>query len=365
MYSSPVTPQKRDRYKVRHLLIILACGGLLITGGCSQGTDTNGPKKHSRQTARLVETVTARTQDLGYTLERTGSLKARRRVKLFNQEEGRLLALHHYEGDAVNKDELLIQLDDRLLRAELDKARATRRQAEENRNRIKTLQSKRLASDDERLQAATNLLIAKAELELLQTRLEYTRIRAPFDGIVTERLAEPGDIAPKHTHLMTLIDPSTLVIRLELSELALAQLDTGTPVKVVIDALGDRQIAGRITRIYPTVDERTRLGRVEISLTEQAEGIREGQFSRVFLSTPARQRLTLPFNAIRRDKKGEYVYRVLENKAHKTRVHTGLRQSGLVEILDGLESGNQVIIRGFLSLKDGDIIEVLESGGKE
>ena len=350
---------------MKQLLITLTCSCLILLGGCSQDSGPDRPSKHAGNAAKRVETVDARIRELAYTLERTGSLKAKRRVQLYNQEEGRLVELHYYEGDTVKKDDLLIRLDDRLLRAELDKARATRRQAEENRNRIKTLQSKRMASDDERLQAATNLLIATAELELLEARLEYARIRAPFTGIVTQRLAEPGDIAPKHTHLMTLIDPATLVIRLELSELALAQLDTHTPVKIVIDALGDTPVTGRITRIFPTVDERTRLGQVEISLSKLPEGIREGQFTRVFLSTPAKQRLTLPFNAIRRDKQGEFVYRVMNGKAQQMRVHTGLHQSGLVEILDGLEAGDTIIIRGFLGLKDGQTVEVIKPDSTE
>jgi len=359
MYSSPESSTNWTD-EVKQLLISLACSCLLLVGGCSQDSGSERPKNHAGNIAKRVEAVDAQIRELAYTLERTGSLKAKRRVQLYNQEEGRLVDVRYYEGDAVKKDDLLIQLDDRLLRAELDKARATRRQAKENRNRIKTLQSKRMASDDERLQAVTNLLIATAELDLLQARFEYTRIRAPFNGIVTQRLAEPGDIAPKHTHLMTIIDPATLVIRLELSELALAQLDTGTPVKVVIDALGSTPVAGLITRIFPTVDERTRLGQIEISLSNLPKGIREGQFSRVFLSTPARQRLTLPFNAIRRDKQGEFVYRVMNNKAQQTPVRTGLRQSGLVEILDGIEANDSIIIRGFLGLKDGQPVDVIK-----
>jgi len=350
---------------VKQLLIILTCRCLILLGGCSQDTEPLRSNKHAGNTAKRVEAVDASIRELAYTLERTGSLKAKRRVQLYNQEEGRLVEIRFYEGDTVTKDELLIRLDDSLLKAELDKARATRRQAKENRNRIKTLQSKRMASDDERLQAVTNLLIATAELDLLQARYEYTRIRAPFSGIVTQRLAEPGDIAPKHTNLMTLIDPATLIIRLELSELALAQLDIDTPVKIIIDALGDTPISGNITRIFPTVDERTRLGQVEISLLQLPEGIREGQFTRVILSTPAKQRLTLPFNTIRRDKQGEFVYRIVDARAQKARVRTGLRQSGLVEILGGLEAGDSIIIRGFLGLKDGQSVELTKPDSME
>jgi len=364
MYSSPESSTYWTD-EVKQLLIILTCSCLIILGGCSQDSGSEQPKKRAGDVAKRVEAVDARIRELAYTLERTGSLKAKRRVQLYNQEEGRLVDVRFYEGDAVNKDDLLIQLDDRLLRAELDKARATRRQAKENRNRIKTLQSKRMASDDERLQAVTNLLIATAELDLLEARFEYTRIRAPFSGIVTQRLAEPGDIAPKHTNLMTLIDPATLIIRLELSELALAQLEINTPAKIIIDALGNTPIAGLITRIFPTVDERTRLGQVEISLSNLPDGIREGQFSRVFLSTPARQRLTLPFNSIRRDKQGEFVFRIVDNKAQQTPVRTGLRQSGLVEILDGLEAGDSIITRGFLGLKDGQSVEAIKPDDTE
>ena len=100
MYSNPDTSTDWTE-RVKQLPIILLYSSLLLSAGCNQDADLDRSKKHGSQSAKRVETVKVTRRELAYTLERTGSLKARRRVQLYNQEEGRLVELHHYEGDAV------------------------------------------------------------------------------------------------------------------------------------------------------------------------------------------------------------------------------------------------------------------------
>ena len=303
--------------------------------------------------AHLVQTATAQVRPIRYTVERTCTLEASRRVRIFNQEEGRIVEIPFHPGDAVRAGALLVRLDDALLKAQLDKAEATLRQAREDLKRLDKLVRKRLASDEERQQAATAVRVAEAEAALLRTRLTYMQIRAPFAGVVSERLMEPGDIAPRHSHILTLIDPDSLVVRIALSERYLSDLSVGMPVSVRIDAMGPRAWTGRLTRIYPTVDPDTHLARVEAVLTPQPPGARPGEFCRARIVTPPRERLVIPFRAVRRDTEGSYVFRVRAGKARRARVRTGLRQNGAVEILEGLAAGDQVVVRGLLGLKDG------------
>lgn len=334
----------------------------LLLLGCS-GPATEKPETRSRRTPpeHLVETVTVMPQEISTSHQRSGSLRARRRVRIHNQEEGEITAMPFYEGETVKAGELLIRLNDDLLSAQLDKARANSRFARANLKRIKNLVSKRAASEDELAKVRNALDVALAEQKLLQTRLGHTRITAPFDGLVAERKAEPGDVAAKYSHLLTLTDPRSLVIEIRLSELLLPHIKPGDPVQIRIDALGSGHFPGRVLRIHPELDPATRQGLVEITLDPIPEGARTGQFARVTLETARTARLLVPFEAVKRDLQGEYVYRLdAEQRAHRVPVTTGLRVGGEIEILQGLEPGDRIVSRGFLALNEGKKVVPVE-----
>lgn len=345
--------------------LILILGVVLGLAGCDEPAkkSADGGKGGKRQ--HLVEVVTVGAKPLRHETVRTGSLAARRSVRLFNQEEGRIDQLPVFEGAAVGKGQILVRLDRRLLMAQLEKATASRKLAEADLERIKKLAKKRITTQEKLDQAETRYSVALAEETLVRTRLAYSEIAAPFDGIVTERKVEPGDVAPMHTHLLTLIDPNSLYTKVSVSELMLPRLKVGDTAEVRIDALGDRVWTGRIRRIHPSIDPRTRQGIVEVALDPVPPGAREGQLCRVTLRTPAVKRKVMPFAALRRDKEGEYVYVVVDGKAEQRRVRSGLRLEDKVEVLDGLDNGDKVVIRGFLDLHPGKRVTLAGKSGKK
>ncbi len=312
----------------------------------------------------LVTVAQVKLDRLRLTTVHTGSLRARRTVRIFNQEEGRIVALPRFEGDAVAEGETVVEIDSALLRSQLAKAVAIRKEGQITVKRLQRLRSSNVVPEDELLRAETALEVANAEEAMLRTRLGYTEVKAPFSGIVTERLAEPGDIAPRHSHLLTIIDPSTMVTDLEVSELLLPHLVVGGAVQVRIDALGDREFAGRIAHIYPELNPRTRQGRVEVELTPVPEQAQAGQFARVTFSVDASGRKVIPFAALRRDRDGEFVFRLdRDSRAHRTAVRSGHRLADRVEVLEGLAGGEQVVVRGFLGLNDGMTVEPVGEAG--
>jgi RND family efflux transporter MFP subunit len=348
---------------VAHGALICGAVSLFALTACSPDADGQTPAKPAKRASpeHLVELAPAREQHLRYTAERQGSLRALRQVKVFNQEEGRVLVIPAREGDHVRKGQILVRLDDRLLRAELDKTTATLRQAELDVRRLQGLMSKKLVAEETLNRATTALAIARAEERLLNTRLGYMTIVAPFDGEIAERLIEPGDVAPKHTHLLTLIDPSSLVTEFQVSELVLPGLKIGDAANVRIDALGNQSYPGRISRIYPTIDPLTRQGVIEVELAPVPAGASPGQFCRVTLQTGAQPHLVVPVAALQRDSQGEYVFVLGEgNTVHRTTVQSGLRFADLVEIRSGLDSGQQVVTRGFLGLNNGQVVKPVE-----
>jgi membrane fusion protein (multidrug efflux system) len=267
---------------------------------------------------------------------------------------GSITALPAYEGDRVPTGSVILRLDRVMLETELAKAMAVRKEAEANLARLERLVRSRMVAEDEVLRGRTAVDVATAEEALLRTRLGYTVVTAPFDGVVTQRLAEPGDVVERHDHVLTLADPSSLIADLEVSELILPHVALGDSVGVRIDALGDQRLQGRVLRIHPALDAATRLGRVEVELTPAPDGARAGQFARVSFDVRALDRQMIPFSALRRDTVGEYVFRLREDgHVERVAVRGGRRLAERVEILEGLGDGDQVVTKGFLGLVSG------------
>ncbi len=342
-------------------LAVLAAAVLWTTGCGKNEPATKRPA--TERSVHLVEIFTPEMRSVSTAHQRTGSVRARRVVRIHTREEGRIESLPWFEGDKVAEGEILAKIDDSLLSAELAKSTARARQARLDLERIDGLIRKNAASQDELAQARTELDVTLAEQKILETRIDHTRLTAPFPGVVTKRLVETGDMAAKNDHLLTVMDPLSLVIEVPVSELTLPQLRIGDPVNVAIDALYGQSLQGEIQRIHPALDPLTRQGIVEIALTPLPEGARNGQFARVTLSTAARNRLLVPFSALQRDREGEYLFRVTEaDSVEVVRVRSGTRTSDQIEILEGIEPGDRIVSRGFLGLRAGTKITIVDNG---
>ncbi len=326
----------------------------IILTACTQPP----PPAARKPTIHLVKTTIASPQPLSTRAVYTGNIRARRIARIFTQESGHITHLPYYEGDTIKANTLLVQLDDTLLKAELNKAIATYKYAAINVQRYQKLAKKKIISADELARAQTELEIALAEKQILQTRLSYTKITAPFSGIITARLAEPGDVINTNTQILTIIAPNSLIIEVNISARLLSQLQIGNTASVRIDALGTKTFKGKISRIHPTINPQTRLGKIEITLQPLPKGAQVGQFCRVTISNPISPRITLPYTALRRSDEGEYVFIVdADNKAQRQTVRSGQRFADRIEIIEGVEKGQIIVIKGFLGLQGGEIVQ--------
>ena len=329
--------------------------GLLALTACGQQAETPGKKG---EPVHLVETAAVVSDNLNVVRTRTGTLRALREVKVFAQEEGLVTALPFHESDRVSMGDVVVKLDDTLLRAQLARATATRKQAQQDLQRQQELRDRKLAAEDAYSRAMTQLEVARADEQVLKTRHGYTTIRTPISGLVIDRFTEPGNLVQKLEHVLTIADPSSLITELPVSELIRPDLRVGDSAGVRIDALGDRVFQGRITRIHPSLDPVTRRGTIEVELTPVPDGAAPGQLCRVELTTHASIRKVIPFVALRRDEQSEYVFILdSESKAQRVNVKSGLRLAELIEITEGLEENQQVIIRGFLDLVPGKVVK--------
>jgi len=341
----------------RHFTWLLLLCSVALTSACSNEPAT-ADKKKRKPPSHLVEVISVQPRELQVSHERTGSLKYRKLARIYNQIEGQITRFPWFEGDQVRQNDLLVKLDDRLLEAEQAKTRANVRQAKQDLQRTQKLKQKKVASEDEVMRTRTALDIAEAEQQILATRIGYTEIRAPFDAVITQRLAEPGDVKPRNSHLLTLAAPLSMIVEVSVSELLLPQLAIKDPVIVRIDAIGQARYQGRISRIHPQLDSESRQGLVEIQFDQPPGKLQAGQFARVTFTTSKTKKLMIPFTALHRDRQGEYVYVLADGQARHTSVRSGMRIKQEVEILDGLQPGQQIITRGFLGLSDNKNVKI-------
>ena len=330
------------------LYLLMLCG---LIAACDN--DNHGKIKGKNATV-AVETVIVTRDALSISHSVAGTLEPARQIQIFNQEEGTITELPVYEGDRVAKSDKLVHLDDALVRAQYNKSVASRKQAELDLKRVEKLGRKKLASEDQLAQARTVLELAKSEEALQSTRISRTIIKAPFDGVVTKRLKEPGDVVPLHSHILTLMDPTSLRIKVPVSELILHSLKKDDPVKVRIDAVGDQIHTGHVSRVHPTVNPETRKGIIEVKLEPVPHGALPGQLCRVIVESQTAERRVVNLAAIRHDAKGEYVFLVTpDKKVKKVRVATGYQINESMEIVDGLSEGDEVVVKGFIDLAEG------------
>lgn len=331
---------------------------LFTLSACESSDDSSRSRPAAPAHQVEIMLTTIRPVSLQQTI--SGSLEAITSVRLYNEESGRITKLPFYEGDLINKGDVAITLDGNLIQAELDKAIAEHKQAKSDLRRLKKLVEKNLASDEVLVHAQTTLHVASAEEKLQRTRFLLTTIKAPFSGVITERNNEAGDVVASHSHILSLIDPTSLRIKMQLSESWIPLIDQDVVVEITIDALGNAVHKGNITRIHPTIDPNTRKGIVEVELKSLPAGTKAGQLARVKIKSKPSDRLLVPSNAVRHDSKGAYVFIVNEdNKVAKNYVIKGLQFGDEIEITEGLLVNQNIVIKGFTGLRDGKTVEIV------
>ena len=335
--------------------------------GCDQlaGTQNNKPtdanKQRKERPAHAVEVIAVSREVVRIKRTITGTLEVPRTVHIHSQLAGRITDLPHFEGEQVKQGTMLAKLDGDLLSASLSMKQATRKQAEVDLKRLQKLDANKLTTEDQLARAATALELAKADESLEKTLLSRSVIEAPFNGIISERLKEPGDIVSINEHILTLFDPRLMTAAVQVPEQLHSRVSVKDTVKVRIDSLGDQSFDAKILRIHPAINPQTRQGTIEIRLDPVPANARPGQLCRVTLETAPTPRRLIPLNALQFDSQGSYVYRIDDaSKAVRTGVTIGLQIGNSIEVIDGVNDGDEIVGKGFLGLKSGKKVRIVK-----
>jgi len=355
----------------RGLASLLALPALVVLAGCGdEGEAVPSPQGQGRSggSARVVavETTEVERGRIARTISVSGNVRPIRTVGVNSQLSGVLLELHVEEGDRVEEGEILALLDDAELAAQLRSAEANLEVSDAAYRRAERLRERQVVTEAEFERERAAYAAARAEVDQLRTRIARTRIRAPLTGIVTEKMVEAGDLMSAQSRLFTVADVSTMVVRVEVSELDVVELSAGDSVRVGLDAFPGEEFSGRVRRIFPSANPETRLVPVEVELDARAkERAREGFLARViFELNPADGVLLVPASAVVRSAGGSGVYVVEEEIARFRRVTPGVTSGGMVAVEGELEAGDRVVLAGASQLREGAAVRDLSVPGR-
>ena len=319
-------------------------------------SEDDSSARHAKS-AQVVATDTVALRNFAITEKLSGNLQPWRSARIHSQLAGTVAHIFAYPGDQVKRGALLAQLDDSLLAAQHDKALALRDQAKLDLQRAESLASNKLLAEDALARARTAYAISQADAKLAQVQFNFSRITAPFDGVMDERLIDEGDVVANQTLLMTVLDVQRFKVQVFVSEALLPQLVMHASVNLQLDSAAPAvNFSGRITRIPPGLNALTRQAEIEITIDNAPASAMPGQICRITLQGKNSSRLMTSFDALRHDTQGAFVYRVVANKVQRVTVQTGVQQDGAIEIVHGLNAQDQVVTKGFTGLQDGKAI---------
>jgi len=294
-----------------------------------------------------------------------GVLSPVRTVGVNAQLGGALLSVRVEEGDVVRAGQVLAEIDSRELRAQVRSAEASLQLAKSTAERSDRLLKDRVISPAEHERDQAALASTQATLDALKTRLGYAAVRAPATGVITDKRAEAGDVIQTQSRLFTIADVSTLVVRVQVSELDIAGLSVGQSADVTVDAFGSTAFQGTIRRIFPAADSSTRMVPVEVALAGPAvRRLRPGYLARVTVRLGERPGVLLtPLSSVVGARDARAVYVIRGGKAERRLVRVGQASGEVVEILEGIAEGDSVVVAGVEQLRDGAEVRVVAPVG--
>jgi RND family efflux transporter MFP subunit len=338
-----------------------------MVAGC-HGADSASPAVVETVQARVVE---SQVQEVPVNLPSTGTVHARETAVLSAQVMGRIQQVLVREGDSVRAGQTLVVLDDATLRAALEQAQAGLKAAQSAQtvaqtnaslatstlNRYKQLESEKSVSPQEMDEVSQRAEAAEANLEAVRaqtdearaqvngarTMLGYTRLAAPFSGIVTARMVDPGTMAAPGVPLIQVDQAGALQLQASVDESAIGAVHKGMKVQVTIDGAGSTSLTGTVAEIVPAADPSSHSFLVKIDLPSSTQ-LRAGMYGTAEFANGARQAILIPRSAVVMRGSLACAY-VLDGQgiAQLRYLTLGAAQGNLIEVLSGISSGEKLV----------------------
>jgi RND family efflux transporter MFP subunit len=316
------------------------------------------PEAKSVPTLAAATVRTAPVQENRHPMieEIMGSVRSRTRAVMESKVSGRIERMHAVPGRMVKAGDLLLEIDVPEIRAKVEQARAVELQADRDYDRVAGLFRQEAVTRSELENAESRRGVARAGVVEAQAMLKYARILAPFEGVVTRKLADVGDLAVPGKPLLELEDPRDLRFEADVPATLAEWVKPEQQLPVRLGTSGE-WVTGTVSEIEPSADPVSRTFRVRLDLPATADA-RGGWFGRMALPLAERPILLVPTNAIRAQGQMELAWVVVDGRATLRIVKTGKRMGSELEILSGLTAGDALVVSGQNGLQEGQPVVV-------
>ncbi len=316
------------------------------------------PSKNSNDAFQMppmvVESTTVEQKNWQPNLQAVGSLVALNGITLTSETTGRVTQIYFHSGDFVKKDTPLVQLDDALIRTQLQEANAEFQLSLGDYQRFASLYKKHIIAQADFDKATATRNINQAKADNLQTQMNQSLIRAPFDGnIGISQISKGSYLTPGQPIAdFQALDP--ILVNFDIPEASALQLHIGDRVKITYPA-ATGAYSGQITALNSKLDTDTRMLEIQAQVTNTEHNLLPGMFVTVtaFMGNP-KPVLIIPQTAVSYSNEGDYVYRIVDHKAVKTPIMLGQKLSNnQVIITKGLDAREKIILGGQVNIQDG------------
>ena len=353
--------QLNRQWATTGLLLVLLAFAVLIQGCMSQANGSVDEIATEETRAIPVEAATVSQSDVAAFYSGTATLEADEQATVVSQITGVVLDIKAEEGDFVEAGQILARVETDRYALQVERANAALKRLEMDYQRKKELYGKKLVSAEDFERVAAEYEAQKAGVDLARLDLEYTNIRAPISGFISERLVRAGNLVELHQPVYRVTSYDPLLAVLHVPERELSVLRKGLAVSMSLDAWPGESFTGEVIRISPVVDPATGTFRVTAEIADHGEMLKPGLFGRVGILYDLHEDVpVIPRSAVITEDELSHVFVINdEGSAARRNVQLGYEREGLIEVLVGLAQGETVVTAGKGSLSDGSLVEVV------
>ena len=338
------------------ILLILTS---LLFPSCGKKEASSNADKVQQMNVRIEVLKPSRFVDR---IEVAGIVKAAEDANLSPEEGGIIKEWKVKKGEAVKKGDLIVVLKDEVLKAGYDAADAQYKMAELNVQKQRKVFDEQGISELQLRNFEYTRDAAKANADLMKARLERTQIRSPFDGIVDNTIPNVGDFAPPGVPLARVVNTSTLKIQADIPEMYSGSIAVGSPAHISFDALPGDTLKGKVNFVGSTVSAANRALQAEIVLANPFRKIKADMVAKVRILRESKTNALLVSENVLQlvDRDRTIVYVENNGKAEERRLKLGGRQGIMVEVLEGLNAGDHLIVSGYQKVINGTPVIVTQ-----
>ena len=354
--------QKEFVMTPRRLLPGLVLATVMLAS-CQQGDEEVAAESADDESPAIpVETALPTRGDIYAVYSGTAPIEAFADATVIAKVGGEVRELFAEEGDDVRSGQILARLDGDRLRLEKQQAEANLRKLQRNHQRNVDLKDKGLISEGDFEKIRYEMEALQATYDLATLELGYTEIRAPIDGVISERFIKVGNTIDinEQTFKVTSLEP--LISYLHVPEREYRRIEPGQKAIIEVDALSGASFEAVVVRISPIVDPETGTFKISIEVSDGSRRLKPGMFGRIGIVFDMRANaLQIPRSAIVENAGQSSVFVVSEDVVERRLISTGYAESGRIEVLQGLDDIDEIVVVGQTSLKDGSKISVINA----